>query len=318
MGPARISSPTRLAAFARYAGLPSLLLGLASGCPQRESPPEPTPSQAARRADEYAAARAAVVQHTTQKFTTVALLRPSDQGIARRLVYLAPLIMQEPQAVTAPPEFAQFGAVRMTERELPAVDVQRPTVYFYPSRAAWRAGEHEQWTYVWFYPPANGTDPLRWRAFRMTLDAQGLPLVWESAADNTSLRVLYVSAALAAAAEQTHGPARPGRHYAIETPVPDWPHVVVARLLGDGPQPMGPYVYLDRELTVTTLLCRCTPAQAERWFTEGLYQLVQLRDLADLKLGDHVTPHLGLSSDPAWLEKVLRLPSEEASGSGSK
>ena len=78
---------------------------------------------------------------------------------------------------------------------------------------------------------------------------------------------------------------------------------------------MGPYVYLDgRDLTLTTLLCRCSPAQVDRWFVDLLYELVRIRDLDELGLGRQIEPHLGLSPDPAWLDQALRLPPSQNSG----
>jgi hypothetical protein len=75
---------------------------------------------------------------------------------------------------------------------------------------------------------------------------------------------------------------------------------------------MGPYVYLEgQQLGLTTLLCRCSPAQADRWFVDLLYQLVRIQDLDELGLGPRVSPHLGLSSDPARLQHVLRWPPAE-------
>jgi hypothetical protein len=77
-------------------------------------------------------------------------------------------------------------------------------------------------------------------------------------------------------------------------------------------QPMGPYVYLSADtVELTTLLCRCSPALTDGWFTEVCYQLQQLESPEQLGLGDGIPECLGLPTDPRWLEKTLRLPSFE-------
>ena len=289
-----------------WAGFLAGLL-VAVGCSRPEGQDGGT---AAATSDKLATARAEAYARAERRFTTAAFVRPSlDTKLARRLVYLAPLIMQEPLDPSAEtPTFQRFGAVHLDEDGQPQVDPDRLTVYFFPSRATLGGREHEQWTYVWFYPPGPGSRRIRFRGFRMTLDEDGLPIIWEAAADGAALQLLYVSAALAADAGQAWGPPLPGRRYAIEPPREALPNVVVVRLLSDGPQPMGPYVYLEgRDLTLTSLLCRCSPAQVDRWFVETMYEPVRLRDLGELGLNGQIDPQLGLSPDPAWLDKALRL-----------
>ena len=261
--------------------------------------------------DTLATARAEAYERPERRLTTAAFVRQSlDTKLARRLVYLAPLIMQEPWDPAAEtPTFQRFGAVRLDQDGQPRVETDRLTVYFFPSRATLGGREHEQWTYVWFYPPGPGSRRIRFRGFRLTLAEDGLPIIWEVAANDATLQLLWVSAALAADAGQAWGPPLPGRRYAIEPPLEARPNVVVVRLLSDGPQPMGPYVYLEgRDLTLTSLLCRCSPAQVDRWFVETMYEPVRLRDLGELGLNGQIDPQLGLSPDPAWLDKALRLP----------
>ena len=282
---------------------------MAVGCsrPERQDRgPAPAPL------DEFARARAGAYARAERRFTTAAFVRPSlDTKLARRLVYLAPLIMQEPVSPSSEtPAFQRFGAVRVDPDGQPQVDMDRLTVYFFPSQATLGGRDHEQWTYVWFYPPGPDSRRIRFRGLRMTLAEDGLPIIWEAAADDAVLQLVGVSAALAADAGQAWGPPLPGRRYAIEPSLETLPKVVVVRLLSDGPQPMGPYVYLaGQDLMLTTFLCRCSPAQVDRWFVETMYEPVQLRDLAELGLKDQVDPQLGLSADPAWLDKALRLPS---------
>jgi hypothetical protein len=261
--------------------------------------------------DPLATARAEAYQRAEQRLATAAFVRPAPNStLPPPLQYLAPLIMQEPQDPTAEPVvWERFGAIAHDPAGQAKVDTARLTVYFYPSEALLAGRVCRQWTYVWFYPPAAGSSGIRCRGFRMTLDPDGLPIVWEAAADKTALHILFVSAALAADASQAWGPPLTGRRYAIEPPLESRPNVAVVRLLSDGPQPMGPYVYLEgRHLTLTTLLCRCSPPQIDRWFLETMYDLVRLKGLGELGLDGQIAPQLGFSTDTTWLEKALRLP----------
>jgi hypothetical protein len=225
---------------------------------------------------------------------------------------MAPLIMQGPVDPGAHPlTFERFGAVSVDDRGIPRVETDRLTVYFFDSEAHVQDRAHAQWNYVWFYPPQSGRDAaIRWRGIRMTLDGDGFPVIWEPSGPDQDLRVVFVSSALARAAGKEHGLPPTGRRYPIERPLAQQPTVVVAGLLGDAPQPMGPYVYLLGDLQVSTLLCRCSTALVDRWFTEQDYDLVRIRDVRELRLETHVPEDLGLSPDLAWLEEALRLPAE--------
>jgi hypothetical protein len=70
--------------------------------------------------------------------------------------------------------------------------------------------------------------------------------------------------------------------------------VVVARVIEDGPQPMGPIVYVSADgVTVETLICRCMSSQVDELVASETYPLV-----AD----DALAP------PPADLLSLLRLP----------
>jgi len=59
------------------------------------------------------------------------------------------------------------------------------------------------------------------------------------------------------------------------------PDVVAARIIDDGPVPMGPYVYLNAppSRTVTTVLCRCSPSQVEAFIETRYYDLRPLETM---------------------------------------
>jgi hypothetical protein len=73
------------------------------------------------------------------------------------------------------------------------------------------------------------------------------------------------------------GPPLPGRTYSVERSLADAPKVVVARVLDDGPMPMGPMVYLSAgSRNVSTVLCRCMRAQAKNLAGTYTYELTPL------------------------------------------
>ena len=77
--------------------------------------------------------------------------------------------------------------------------------------------------------------------------------------------------------------------------------MVVARVLADGPMAMGPFVYLTEPgLEVTTLLCRCMPAQVDDFFANTYYELIENGSPGEL-LPSNVNP-------PPERELPLRLP----------
>ena len=117
-----------------------------------------------------------------------------------------------------------------------------------------------QFHYHWWHSTAAG----EWAAqgVRITVDEEGLPLVWEVLRDPSGLRVLYASERLEARARKRYGAPLPGRALTLERAVRDTPSVVVARTLADGPVPMGPWVYLEHPTDIAALICRCMPSQA--------------------------------------------------------
>ena len=92
----------------------------------------------------------------------------------------------------------------------------------------------------------------------------------------------------------------PGRRFWVERAVADTPGVVVARILEDGPTPMGPIVYLKSvSRDVSTVICRCMNAQASEVVGTSTYRLATLDDVAVQRLRRHRTPGVN-----RWLPKM--------------
>jgi hypothetical protein len=199
----------------------------------------------------------------TNFFAETVLLKPLEIEPARPFLTLAPLLLLQ-----AMPPFPpnQFGMLSPSNGSL-HLDTQRPTIYAALDTLELGPGKtRPRCTYLWCYPASEGAATLtrlRLQGVRITLDSQGRPAVWEVMADSSGARLLFVSESIESAAATRYGKVLPGRRYAIEQSLAERPNAVVARILDDGPVPMGPLVYLEAATgDVSTVLCRCMPAQA--------------------------------------------------------
>jgi hypothetical protein len=135
---------------------------------------------------------------------------------------------------------------------------------------------HLQMTYVWSCGKEQGTV----LGVRITLDSQGLPVIWEVLDDRAGPRVIFVSQSLEEKAKKAFGPHSAGRHLAIEQPPGVAPDVVVARVIEDGPVAMGPIVHVTaKPCDISTVICRCMPTQARQLVGTKYYELKPLSDV---------------------------------------
>ncbi len=129
------------------------------------------------------------------------------------------------------------------------------------------------WKCVLFLDPMVLPAERRLCGVRATLSPDGRPLVWETLIHPWH-DVVYVSRSLEDAAVARFGAPLPGHAFAAERSQHEAPATVVARVLDDGPLPLGPYVYLNRGADgITTLLCRCSPSQMNDVIDTVEYQL---------------------------------------------
>ena len=293
-----------------------LMVALVGGCRRDESgSPSLTSTVSVGPVDLYA--------RTGVEFADVGFFKPREGSASERLVGLGSLIVQE--VVGAEATVDRFGAVYTHADGSVVVDPAAATVYVGASVARLAGREYEQIVHVWFYPPDTPDGAIRWQGMRMTLGRDGYPIVWEVLANDTEMNVVFVSRSLERASSEAFGAVLAGRRFAVERSVDEQPNVVVARVLEDGPVPMGPFVYLQaRTRAVTTLLCRCMAAQMSNIVVNEYYDLVELSALEGLDLR-RTEPRLSVSvstfaagppalpgdrSDAFWLEIALRLPAE--------
>jgi hypothetical protein len=223
-------------------------------------------------------------------FEQAQLLKPQERPDLGLAFTLAPLILQEVRGTNGPltpaKVFFQLGVVRIRDRD------------------------HAQMTYWWHYDPAGSrpldgagrrepvfrggavrllrtpsplgsarpardeAGPLRAQGVCLTLDSNGVPVIYEVLASHGKPPQLFVTQSLEAAARAEFGAPLPGCHHTIERSTNDAPDILLARVIDDPPAVMGPILYL-RAATheVATLICRCMPSQARELVGQGTYQL---------------------------------------------
>jgi hypothetical protein len=270
------------------------------------------------------AQREEVYQRATVQFNVVDLFKPT--GESDELTFrLAPLIMQETRAARHGAEakganglagIRDSGLEALSNRvfTLEAVD---PTLYVVANAAKVQGHSHPQFTYLWFYPAkrAVGQGRFETQGIRLTLNSAGEPVIWEVLAEPSGAQLVFVAQSLEAAAQAEFGKPLPNRRFAIERSLTEAPETMVARVIDDGPVPMGPIVYLARDThAVSTLICRCMPAQAKRLAGSRNYRLVGITRAEALGLPNLANASVlraflsGDQSQSDRLERRLRLP----------
>jgi len=160
--------------------------------------------------------------------------------------------------------------------ELPA-NRARPQIYYQSGHTTGNGKPHEQMTFWWTYPNdlhrSRGGSAAQ--GVRITLNSAGRPVIWETLVDTSGAQVIHVAQSLEAQAVREFAAPLKGRRFAIERPLTDAPKVVVARVIEDGPETMGPIVYLQSGThDLTTIICRCMAAQARELAGQQEYDLV--------------------------------------------
>lgn len=240
------------------------------------------------------------------EFPEAVFVKPRLAGVDEAEADLAPLIVEQVAASQTPETRHLFGAVVTRRDGTLEVDWEDRVVYAGTSLQRMGRPEYRQAVFVWAYAPADSTKAIYWRGVRATIGADGFPLAWEILSSDTEERHIFVASSLQRAAVDVFGEPVQDRFFAIERPVGEAPLTVVLRIVEDGPIPMGPYVYLaDPSHDVTTLLCRCSPAQIGRFVAEGYYDLVPL-DSLDKRAIEWIPDPIDLSLHLRWVDTAPR------------
>jgi len=227
---------------------------------------------------------AGIYPRTTNQFAEACFFKPAEAKTNDLAFTLAPLILQEVTRGTEPlSQPDRFGTLNLSDGFL-ALDSSRPAIYWQADTVRLKGKEHVRYAYVWCYSLAasgQGESALALQGIRITLSGAGQPVIWEVLADSSGAELVFVSQSLEAAALAEFGRALPARRYAIERSVAEAPNVIVARVIDDGPVAMGPFVYLSAGTRmVSTLICRCMPAQAKKLLATSAYDLLQFQAMA--------------------------------------
>lgn len=193
------------------------------------------------------------------------------------------------------------------------VSTTQPAVYTNTGTLMLNGQAHVRHAFIWFY---TGKNPGRLKAqgVAITLDKEGLPMIWEVLEDSSGFSILYVGRSLETGAAAKYGSPLPGRSFAVERAPTEDDRSVVARVLDDGPVPMGPIVQVTaREQDVAAVVCRCMPVQVRELVSTQTYLTLPIDLLLSAPgfsnaAGTNVVAFLHASKAGPRLERDLRLP----------
>jgi len=240
------------------------------------------------------------------KFQEAHFVKPRENTHFARAYLLAPLIIQE----------VKDGAGEAVPDK----------VYFQPGSIELNGTPHTQMTYWWNLgdsgrPHETGqvggstNTPDFAMGVRLTMDTNGVPEIYEVLGGNGTIRQIFVTQSLEAAAKAQFGPPVPGRRHSIELSLRESPDVVVPRILDDPPEAMGPFLYLQAgDHALATLICRCMNSQFRKLHGQGLYELVPATpsgDTSDATRLEAAIPRWlreDFSDQTNRLSRSLRLP----------
>ncbi|MCB9853994.1 MAG: hypothetical protein H6819_12910 [Phycisphaerales bacterium] len=258
-------------------------------------------NEAANLADYY--------ERATRQFALADFLKPSGEDVPDRIVTMSPLIVRE---VAEPYADLHFGmsieaALGLEKNDEP----DKPVIYYHEDAATIAGVERQRLAFMWLFDKrrVDNARLLRLQGFRMTLDEKGFAIFWE-VLDLSPPRMIYVAQSVEDAAKSEFGPPEAPRRFSVELPFSEASQMIVPRILSDGPQPMGPFVYIDGHThEVTTLLCRCMPSQVADFRHNQYFDLRPL----PAEGADHISlsdfQDLLRRTDDRPLDEVIRIPS---------
>jgi hypothetical protein len=227
----------------------------------------------------------AVYNRSNAWFTDAFLWKP--MGTDTNLAFaLAPLMVQELTKATNDNVTVFIGTGSPAE------------IHAFSDAAVIGGRQRARITYVWQGTRRVGAPEEEMeQALRITLDSGGHPVIWEILRDRSDRRVLYVAQSLEEKAVAEFGKPLPGRSHSTEPALDTAPEVVVARVLVDGPVPMGPMLYVDTGGDLVTVICRCMPAQASSMVSSRYYELKPGVGPSPVAFDDRAVASLRLPSD---------------------
>ncbi|MCA9255306.1 MAG: hypothetical protein KDA33_06695 [Phycisphaerales bacterium] len=282
------------------------------GC-RRESPDTSSattqpPVQTSRPATPDPLDTAAYYDRTTRQFSLADFIKPSGENTPERVIGMSPLIVRE---IAEPFADLHFGlSIEALLWKDAANEMDKRVIYYHEDTTTLAGIDWNRLSFLWIYDVERRPDMARTRiqGFRMTLDENGYAIFWEVLSP-TGPRLVYVAQSIEDAASNEFGAAPADRRFAVERPLAEAPDTIVPRILPDGPQPMGPFVYIEGQgHDITTLLCRCMPSQVDDFRKNVLYDLRPLPSGDSDKTAISVFDDLLHGAADIPLDAVLRIP----------
>lgn len=243
------------------------------------------------------------------------IFKPSESDPSKIALELYPLLLIE----SAPPLDSPAPRWGWGVVDHAKISPGPPTLYSAKDAVEIRGRLHTQYRHFWFYR-SLAAPAASWKrqGLRITFAQDGSPAIWEVLDDSSGASAIYVTENLEKLAQNEFGPPSKGRRFWIENSTELFPETIVARTLGDGPIPMGPWVYLKGDsMDVTTLLCRCTPSQVKGDVTTAYYHPRSIPE--ESRSPDAIEADSSLNRPflpwtwpvpSTWIEEALRLPSD--------
>jgi hypothetical protein len=263
-----------------------------------------------RNQQDLAAQHQLLRARTKTTFRHVVFLSPLHESELGQSVWMAPILLQQIHVGADPTvRFPRFGAIKPSGNVgRSRIDRSQLTVYTTARRIRISGRLYRQDTYAWFYPSKDPDNSTVYRGFHQTLGRSGFPAVREVISSDSPQRIFFVSKSLEQAALTQFGAPLVGRKFSVESMLSEQPDALVARVLADGAQPMGPFVYLDSQLMIPNLKCRCEPSQVGEFTENQHYRLVPLDAFERLHSDHNLSPRIPVPANAAQLEGVLRMP----------
>jgi len=280
-----------------------------AGSPVRPVAPAPHKPQNDRYAD------------AARTFNKALLYKPEDaDGLLS--IELAPLIVVEVAGNKAgAASVDSFGAVVLESSGTLEVDMSKQTVYFDERSLEIHGQTYKERVFaVYSRPRDHGVDGGQLTSLHLLLDADGFPLVglvwnqWFKERRRPCGYSVFVSEELEQRARDRFGTPQPGCRYSIERRPRHASSPAVPSVFAAGPIPMGPYLYIDKSGTPTTLLCRCSPSQMNEVVDTREYRLEPIERVLALRTKLKDTRREAYPLPPAsertarLIEQALRWP----------
>ncbi len=190
-------------------------------------------------------------------------------------VRMAPLFVCELN-VKSPVEF--LGGIGNADGSLS--ESPGPTVYLFEDFLEIDGVAYHRSAHLWAYSDAksDGTaDGTALGCVQVISNRESMPVLWHVFdSEPANLDVVYIAQSVEQAAKREHGAPLRGRRFAVETWV-ESSQVRVGRLIEDGPEAMGPMVYISHSPhRVAALSCRCMDSQVKAIEDARFYRLMRM------------------------------------------